>query len=612
MKAKILPKEEKGITLIALVITVIVLLILAGVTIATLTGDNGILKKTNEAEFKNQISTYKEELRISIYSDTTEKLGERNYKFNAKGYDEVRKLIPSFQKKDENILEVKEDKLIYIGKNKNEYRMAVDMDLISDDELIDDEIIEELQPFITAWTVEDGDSITLPITTYAHNRYNFTVDYGDGTGEFKITSATDENVTHTYEKAGTYTVTIKGKCATFSFNAVRTSKDKITKIVQWGSVIDNNGGLIFGVNLNFANCTNLTGPLPEPSKNSFKNVPNMSQLFAGCKSLNCEIPEKLLYGCYNVMRMDYIFAGSSIIGKIPNTLFKDCEKVISMQEGFRDCKGLTGSIPEDLFANCSNLETISYGGGFFTNCTGLTGQIPGKLFANCPKITSFNKVFRGCSGITGSIPENLFENNINATDFSYIFYDCKSLTGEIPEGLFKNNTKMINCSTTFAGCENLTGSIPENLFKNCPEITTFAAYDEGVFSRCKGLTGEIPENLFKNNTKVNRFTGVFYLCTGLTGDIPEKLFINNINATDFSNTFKGCSGLNGNIPENLFENNDKITNMSYCFFDCKNLKGNAPALWQRDTITNYYCCFSYCKKLSNYNQIPKSWGGGGT
>ena len=34
-------KENKGITLIALVITVIVLLILAGVTIAAISGDNG-------------------------------------------------------------------------------------------------------------------------------------------------------------------------------------------------------------------------------------------------------------------------------------------------------------------------------------------------------------------------------------------------------------------------------------------------------------------------------------------------------------------------------------------------------------------------------------------
>ena len=37
--------KNKGITLIALVITIIVLLILAGVTIASITGENGILRK---------------------------------------------------------------------------------------------------------------------------------------------------------------------------------------------------------------------------------------------------------------------------------------------------------------------------------------------------------------------------------------------------------------------------------------------------------------------------------------------------------------------------------------------------------------------------------------
>ena len=40
MKTKKKLKNEKGITLIALVITIIVLLILAAVSIATLTGDN--------------------------------------------------------------------------------------------------------------------------------------------------------------------------------------------------------------------------------------------------------------------------------------------------------------------------------------------------------------------------------------------------------------------------------------------------------------------------------------------------------------------------------------------------------------------------------------------
>lgn len=43
-------KRNKGITLIALVVTIIVLLILAGVSIATLTGENGILEKVNQAK----------------------------------------------------------------------------------------------------------------------------------------------------------------------------------------------------------------------------------------------------------------------------------------------------------------------------------------------------------------------------------------------------------------------------------------------------------------------------------------------------------------------------------------------------------------------------------
>ena len=43
---------DKGITLIALVITIIVLLILAGVTIASITGENGILRKSTKCSRK--------------------------------------------------------------------------------------------------------------------------------------------------------------------------------------------------------------------------------------------------------------------------------------------------------------------------------------------------------------------------------------------------------------------------------------------------------------------------------------------------------------------------------------------------------------------------------
>ena len=48
-------KEQKGITLIALVVTIIVLLILAGVSIAMLTGENGIMSKAATASWKSKL-----------------------------------------------------------------------------------------------------------------------------------------------------------------------------------------------------------------------------------------------------------------------------------------------------------------------------------------------------------------------------------------------------------------------------------------------------------------------------------------------------------------------------------------------------------------------------
>ena len=51
---EIMKEKNRGITLIALVVTVIVILVLAGVSISMLTGENGILKIAAEAKEKTQ------------------------------------------------------------------------------------------------------------------------------------------------------------------------------------------------------------------------------------------------------------------------------------------------------------------------------------------------------------------------------------------------------------------------------------------------------------------------------------------------------------------------------------------------------------------------------
>ena len=66
-------KQKKGITLIALVITIVVLLILAGVTIAMLTGENGILGKATTAKAKSAEEEAREKVSLMLASWKMEK-----------------------------------------------------------------------------------------------------------------------------------------------------------------------------------------------------------------------------------------------------------------------------------------------------------------------------------------------------------------------------------------------------------------------------------------------------------------------------------------------------------------------------------------------------------
>lgn len=70
--------KTKGITLIALVITIIILLILAGITISTLTGENGLFSRAKEAKEKTIKAELKEEIELAIINIQAEELSKGN------------------------------------------------------------------------------------------------------------------------------------------------------------------------------------------------------------------------------------------------------------------------------------------------------------------------------------------------------------------------------------------------------------------------------------------------------------------------------------------------------------------------------------------------------
>ena len=107
-------KGRNGITLIALVITIIVLLILAGVTIASITGENGILSKATQASQKTTQEKEREEIKMAVTSD--------NMKDITGDERESEDDIENFQKELDNIAGASKTKVEWI--DTGEYKVT--------------------------------------------------------------------------------------------------------------------------------------------------------------------------------------------------------------------------------------------------------------------------------------------------------------------------------------------------------------------------------------------------------------------------------------------------------------------------------------------------------
>ena len=121
--------KEKGITLIALVVTIVVLLILAGVTIAMLTGENGIINQAKNAKEESLKSELEELVDLTLMEYQTEK---------AAGKDtDLGELFNSKVEKDKIFESITDDGENYIvEKNGYEVTVSKDGERITDSEKV--------------------------------------------------------------------------------------------------------------------------------------------------------------------------------------------------------------------------------------------------------------------------------------------------------------------------------------------------------------------------------------------------------------------------------------------------------------------------------------------
>ncbi len=129
-------KKNKGITLIALVVTIVVLLILAATSIAMLTGDDGIITNAQNSKISTELSEYKEQLELYISNRKLENMkfdketlfaGKDTLRYNTQKEGEtgtIKTICPEMKSNYVEKIQIKKGKIILDTKNKREIKIA--------------------------------------------------------------------------------------------------------------------------------------------------------------------------------------------------------------------------------------------------------------------------------------------------------------------------------------------------------------------------------------------------------------------------------------------------------------------------------------------------------
>lgn len=440
-KMKIL--KERGITLIALVITIIILLILAGVSIAMLTGENGILSQAQKASEENERAAEEEAIRLAVTS------------LNAEKYTNPSKFPDGMftsEQLDEETSKYKEpDQVTGYGTLTVTYNQGKDDErnyvVTQDGEFLDKDIIEETPENAEVLTGKDGtwnyimlNSNEIQLTKYLGSNTDLVVPANyDG---YKVTAVGNVEVAQGYINKN-----ILGDNATLNSSTGNTKIESI--VIEEGikSIKDD-------AFMSFKGVTSLTIP------NSVVYIGALS--FCDMQNLEGELklPNSLYYIGYQAFTYDKKLTGDLIIpesvaeigiGAFGYTGFNGNLKISKNMREIPDCAfygiKFTGklNIPENIAEiGETAFAEATFGGGDLIIPEGVE-KIGGGAFSN---ITGFNGNL--------VLPSTLKEIGARA------FHSTGSLTGtlELPENLEKlGGYAFAHCS----GFDNTSITIPKSI-----------------------------------------------------------------------------------------------------------------------------------------------------
>ena len=280
-------KEKKGISLIVLIVTIIVMIIIAGAIILSLTETN-IIDQAEVAVEKHNLSEMKSAASMA-YSDWI--LRENTTKDNT---TDVQSYIRN-SLINQGFLTWEDTSKYYITRTGG---------------------IEE---------IEDQDAfiyvLDIPVDNYEYtvgdiilNDGTYTIDWGDETVEKE---QYEEFPYHTYTKKGKYEIKIKGDIFQLEPCQTLADSDYLTEIKSWGNINLEYLCIYGGSNLKY---------LPNPNKNSFAKLTEISLSVPAVQ----EIPDYFFKNC-NMLEKVTINAD---ITSLPLHLFDGVNNISSIEKNF--------------------------------------------------------------------------------------------------------------------------------------------------------------------------------------------------------------------------------------------------------------------------------------
>ena len=593
-------KKEQGITLIALVTTIVVLLILASITIGAVSGEGGLIGNANEAKEKTEIANEKEvvdravvqamgknkrgNLVKSELQDELDKItgeGETEVTIDEVDYGYFVKFLDSGR-----IYKVSRDgEVEYLGKEED---LLTQANIIANPESNTTPEFMQSVDLTVETPIDIGDVDFMLVSAWNQDRNTAPED-----SEFQVATLQGEG------RRRTTTVKSSASVGGDYYLWVRVVVGEIEKEECFGPYAIKDSTTLVATGSESTSESNFLGMPIERGliqsieiKNTLVGTGhslgdgNTYDVTEGSKGKYLGWYEQNENGYYDVTiagegeivanrNSSYLFAniGYGITDEevtITGLEYLDTGLVTNMDSMFNRCKASSLNLSKFntskvtnmgwMFFNCSRLETLDLS-SFDTS-----------------SVTTFAQIFEGCSRLRRINLESF--NTENVTRMNQMFKACSKLE-EINLSNF-NTSKVNQMVGLFSGCSSLKTLDLSNF--DTSKVTIM----NNMFNGCSSLTS-IDISSF-NTSKVSDMNRMFMGCSSLV-----ELDLSNFdtsNVTNMSNMFQNCSNLTELDLSNF--NTEKVTNMSWMFAVCRSLKsldiGNFKAKDGVDINRIFYTC----------------------